>query len=138
MQIIDDLILSKRMCVLATSDGIEPHACLMNYLVDHATMKFYFLSHSKSRKNKNIKKCPHVSLLIDRRDEGIALTIQGVYSPLQKKQTIKAILKHFLKKNPHMKEFSEKAGVELIRIQARKGQLLMGLEDEFVTDFKDS
>lgn len=136
MQIIDDLILSKDICVLATSDGIEPHASLMHFLVDHAAMKFYFLSRKDSRKNKNIKKCPHVSLLIDRRDEAMALTIQGVYSPIRKTQTIDAIIKLFLKKHPHMKTFADHPDTELIRIQARSAQLLQGIEEEFVTNFK--
>jgi len=138
MQTIDDLILGKDICVLATSDGIEPHTSLMHFLVDHATMKFYFLSRKKSRKSKNLKKCPHVSLLIDRRDESQALTIQGVYSPIKKTQTINAIVKLFLKKHPHMKNFAKHPDTELIRIQARSAQLLQGLEEEFVTNFKNS
>lgn len=47
LQLIDDLVLGKDICVLGTSDGRNPHVSLMAFLVDHATMKFYFLSRKK-------------------------------------------------------------------------------------------
>lgn len=135
-RIIDDLVTGKDICVLATTDGTEAHASLMNYMVDHAVMKFYMLSHKDSRKNKNLMAHPHVSLLIDRRDEDIALTVHGLFTPLKKKQTVNAILKLFLKKHPHLKDFAAQDGVELIRIQGISGQLVQGIDEEFVTKFK--
>ncbi|WP_247648412.1 pyridoxamine 5'-phosphate oxidase family protein [Pseudodesulfovibrio sp. zrk46] len=138
MQIIDNLVLSKDLCVLATSDGIEPLASLMNYVVDHASMKFYFLSRKDSQKNKNIKSHPHVSILIDRRDEGLALTIQGVYSPIKTKQTSKAITKLILTKLPRLKQFAEHPDTELIRIQGKSAILMEGISDKFETKFNNS
>ncbi|WP_319471585.1 pyridoxamine 5'-phosphate oxidase family protein [uncultured Pseudodesulfovibrio sp.] len=146
LQIIDDLVLGKDICVLGTSDGRNPHVSLMAFLVDHAAMKFYFLSRKNSHKSQNIKKCPHVSILIDtreehlpdNRDKAMALTIQGVYAPINKPQTIKAITKHFLAKYPDMEEFAAHPDTELIRIKAKSGQLVCGLEDEFSTKFKNS
>lgn len=138
MQIIDDLIQAKDSCVLATSDGVEPHTALMTYFADHATMKFYFLSRKTSQKNKNLKKSPHVSILIDRRDEGLALSIQGVNSPIKKQQTIDAIKKLYLMKHPHMREFAEHPNTELIRILAKKASLAQGYENEFNTKLTNS
>lgn len=135
-KIIDELIQSKDICVLATTNGLEAHACLMNYMVDHAAMKFFMLSRKGSRKHKNLTAHPHVSLLIDRRDEDLALTVRGLYKPLKKEQTIAAILKLFLKKHPQMKEFAEQPDVELIRIQGLNGQLLQGIDAEFVMKFE--
>ncbi len=138
MQIIENLIQSKTLCVLATTDGIEPHATLMNYVVDPAVMKFYFLSRKDSQKNKNIKKHPHVSILIDRRDENQALSIQGVYAPIKTEQTAKAITKLYLMKNPHLKKFAEHPDTELIRIEAKSGSLALGLEELFSTKFTNN
>lgn len=135
MQIIDSLIQGKSLCVLATTDGIEPHTSLMNYVVDTAVMKFYFLSRKDSRKNKNLKKHPHVSILIDRRDEGLALSIDGVYSPIKTEQTAEAITKLYLLKNPHLQSFAEHPDTELIRIEAKQGELAMGVTDIFTTKF---
>lgn len=138
LQIIEDLIQSKTTCVLATTDGIEPHTSLMNYVVDPATMKFYFLSPKGSKKSKNLKSHAHVSILIDRRDEGLALTIQGVYSPIKTKQTVKAITKLYLMKNPSLKKFAADPETELIRIEAKTGALASGVEDIFTTKFTNS
>ena len=146
MQIIDDLILSRELCVLATSDGIEPYTSLMTYLIDHASMKFFFLTKRNSRKSRNLRKCPHVSLLIDNRDKhlanspdmAMALTIQGVYIPLRKDQTIDAIIKRFIMKYPYIQDFATHPDTELVRIQARTGLLLQGFEDKFETKFEKS
>ena len=138
MQIIDDLIQAKDMCVLATSDGVEPHTALVTYFADHAAMKFYFLSRKTSQKNKNLNKFPHVSLLIDRRDESLALSIQGVNSPIKKKQTVDAIKKLYLMKHPHMREFAEHPDTQLIRILGKKARLAQGLNNEFITKLTNS
>jgi len=146
LQIIDDMILNQELCVLATFDGLEPYTSLMTYLVDHASMKFFFLTKKTSRKNRNLRKCAHVSLLIDSRDSRLpsdpdaakALTIQGVYVPIRKDQTIDAIVKRFSMKYPYMEEFAAHPDTELIRIHARSAQLTCGLEDRFETKFDNS
>lgn len=138
MQIIDDLVTGEDLCVLATSDGIEPHTSLMTYFADHAAMKFYFLSRKDSKKSKNIKGHPHTSILIDKRDKKIALTIQGVYSPIKKKQTEEAIKKLFLLKHPELTDFANHPDTELLRIIAREALLVNGMDGKFETKFKNS
>jgi general stress protein 26 len=138
LQLIDDLIQSRGLCALATSDGRIPHVSLMNYFVDHAAMKFYFLSPEDSLKTKNLRKCPYASLLIDRREEDVALTIEGVFSPIRKKQTVEAIIRLFILRHPHMESFAKAPGTTLLRIEAREGQLMHGLESQFKVKFKNS
>lgn len=138
MQIIDDLVTGEELCVLATSDGIEPYTSLMTYFVDHASMKFYFLSRKNSRKNKNIKAHPHASILIDRREENVSLTIQGVYAPIKKKQTAEAITKLFLLKHPYLAEFAAHPDTELLRVVGREALLINGVEGKFQTKLKNS
>ncbi|NDV20259.1 pyridoxamine 5'-phosphate oxidase family protein [Pseudodesulfovibrio sp. JC047] len=137
MELIEEIVKAKDLCVLSTSDGNIPHTSLMHYFADHAVMKFYFLSSRNSKKSKNLKKNPHVSLLIDRRDEDIALSIEGVYSPIQKQQTVDAIIKLFLLKNPHMQGFAEHPDTELIRIEGKSAELVRGFTDVFFTKFKN-
>lgn len=137
MEIIDRLITTEDYCVLATAGGNTPHASLMSFFADHATMKFYFLSRRTTKKNKNLKKNPHVSLLIDKRNEYLALSIEGVYSPIKKKQTSEAIKKLYLMKNPHMKEFANHPDTELIRIVGRSAELAHGFTDIFTTKLKN-
>jgi len=138
LQIIDHLIQSSDLCVLATSDGLKPHAALMHYFLDHAAMKFYFLSPVGSLKNKNLAKCPHVSMLIDDRANGLAVTIEGVNSPITKRQTAQAITKLFVLRHPQLKEFSERPDTVLIRIEARAGHLNTHDGESFSTKFQNS
>ncbi|QGY38886.1 pyridoxamine 5'-phosphate oxidase family protein [Pseudodesulfovibrio cashew] len=138
MQLIDDLVTHERHCVLATTDGIEPLCSLMTLFVDHAAMKFYFLSRKDSRKNINIKKHPHVSILIDRRDQGVALTVQGVYAPIKRAQTVEAITKMFLRKYPELEEFANHPDTELLRVNGQSAQLIQGVNEKFSTKLKNS
>lgn len=138
MQIIDDLVTNEKLCVLATTDGIEPLCSQMTLFVDHASMKFYFLSRKDSQKNKNMKSHPHVSILIDRREEYVALTVQGVYAPIKRQQTVKAITQLFLRKHPELKDFAEHPDTELLRVNAKQATLMVGFTDKFETKFKNS
>ena len=138
MQIIDDMVTNEDLCVLATIDGNVPHTSLMTYFADHAAMKFYFLARSTSKKYKNLKKNPHVSLLIDRRDDNLALTIEGHHLPVGKKQTVEAIIRLYLLKHPEMEEFAKHPETELIRIQGTSAQLSQGKDAIFTTKLKNS
>lgn len=138
MQIIDDLVLNETHCVLATSNGIEPLTSLMRFVCDHATMKFYFLSKKNSRKNVNLRKNPHVSLLIQQKDGERALSITGVYSPIRKEQTAKAITRLYVLKHPDMQQFTNDPDTELIRIMGRTAELSEGFDDIFIKKLKNS
>lgn len=137
MQIIDDLVTNEMFCVLATTDGVEPLCSLMTMFADHASMKFYFLSRKDSQKSKNIKKYPNVSILIEQREKHIALTVQGVFSPIQREQTVEAITKIFLMKHPELKEFAESPDTELLRVNGRKAMLVSGIDEKFETKIKN-
>lgn len=138
MQLIQDLITTESLCVLATVGQHGPHTSIMTFFADHAVMKFYFLSRKTSRKNKHIKKNPHVSLLIDRRDDFMSLSIDAVYTPIKSKQTQKAIRKLFLLKAPHLKEFASHPDTELIRVEGRFATLAQGYTDVFTTKLKNT
>jgi len=138
MQLIDDMVTNEDVCVLATLEGNTPHTSLMTYFADHAAMKFYFLTRSTSRKYKNIKKNPHVSLLIDRRSDDLALSIAGHHLPVRKKQTVEAIIRLYLLKHPEMEAFANHPDTELIRIQGTSAELAEGKDAIFTTKLKNS
>jgi general stress protein 26 len=138
LRLIDDLITREETCVLATSDGIRPHCSLMYFFADHAAMKFYFFTPGTSLTCRNIREHPHVSLLIDRREEGVTLSIQGVYSPIKKRQTTEAITKLFLMKFPQMADLADHPDALLIRVNGVEASLATGLEDVFTTKLKNS
>ncbi|WP_338669566.1 pyridoxamine 5'-phosphate oxidase family protein [Pseudodesulfovibrio methanolicus] len=138
LHLIDDLITREETCVLATSDGIRPHSSLMYFFADHAAMKFYFFAKDSSHLCRNIREHPHVSLLIDRRQDGLALSIQGVHSPVKKRQTTEAITRLFLMKFPQMADLAAHPDAMLIRVNGVEACLSTGIEDVFTTKLKNS
>jgi len=138
IRLIDDLITREETCVLATSDGIRPHCSLMYFFADHAAMKFYFFTPGSSTTCRNIREHPHVSLLIDRREKGVTLSIQGVHSPIKKRQTAEAITRLFLMKFPQMADMAASPDAMLIRIKGGEARLATGLDDLFSTKLKNS
>ncbi|OIQ50728.1 Pyridoxamine 5'-phosphate oxidase [Pseudodesulfovibrio hydrargyri] len=138
LRLIDDLITREETCALATSDGIRPHCALMYFFADHAAMKFYFFTPGSSQTCRNIREHPHVSLLIDRREEGVALSIQGVHSPIKKRQTTEAITRLFLMKFPQMAGLADQSDAMLIRVNGVEACLATGMDDLFTTKLKNS
>lgn len=138
LRLIDELITTGQFCVLCTSDGAQPHCSLMYFFADRAAMKFYFLSRKSTKKNRNIHTNPHVSILIDRREDGLALSIEGVYSPIRRDQTSEAILKLYLMKHPELAELAEDPDTELLRVEGRSATLSRGFADNFTTKLKKS
>lgn len=138
IRLIDDLITREEVCVLATSDGIRPHCSLLYFFADHAAMKFYVYALGSSRTCRNIREHPHVSMLIDRREEELALSVQGVHSPIRTRQTTEAITRLFLMKFPQMAELAAHPDATLIRIKGVEARLATGLEDVFTTKLKNS
>ena len=138
MQIIQDMITHEALCVLATSDGTQPHCSLMHFFADHAAMKFYFMTRSSTQKSRNLKKCPYASILIYAPDKGCALTIDGIASPIGKRQTVDAITRLYLMKHPTMQALADDSDVELIRILGRSATLAQGITDIFQTKLTNS
>jgi general stress protein 26 len=138
MRLIDDLITREETCVLATSDGIRPNCALMYFFADHAAMKFYLFTLASSRTARNLREHPHVSLLIDRREENLSLDIQGVLSPIKKRQTTAAITRLFLMKFPQMADMAASPDAMLIRINGGEAHLATGLDDVFSTKLQNS
>jgi uncharacterized protein YhbP (UPF0306 family) len=138
LRLIDDLICTEEFCVLCTADGSQPHSSLMHFFADHAAMKFYFLSRRTTKKNRNIHANPHVSILIDRRKKGVALSIEGVYSPIRRGQTSEAIVRLYLLKHPELAELAADPDTELIRVEGRSATLSVGVDEDFHVKLKKS
>ena len=129
------LVRGKDICVLSTvSQDAAPHCSLMAYVADEECREIYMATHSSTLKYQNLLHNPAVSLLIDTREvtprkKAQALTVSGVFQPIDtqnKKEWVKAQL---LKKHPHLKEFIENPDAALICIKVKSLLLLDGLTD---------
>jgi nitroimidazol reductase NimA-like FMN-containing flavoprotein (pyridoxamine 5'-phosphate oxidase superfamily) len=132
-----ELVRSQSICVLATVSGDQPHCSLMSYAVDNECREMYMVTFKKTKKYRNLKDNPAVSLLIDTREEdqgekrhqARALTVNGLFEEVNdqgKRDMIRALL---LKRHPHLNVLAEAADAEFFIVRIKSLQLLEGVEE---------
>lgn len=131
-----DLIQSNNVCVLATVSGGEPHCSLMSYSTNINCHEIYMITQRESKKYRNLKENPSVSLLIDSRQIDSktrikALTITGTVQSCVDENKKSIILASLLDKNPNLKEFIDDSASEIIVVQVKAVQLLDGIKDSY-------
>ncbi len=138
------LVRQKDTCVLATASSGKPHCSLMSYIADADCREIYLVTHTQTKKFKNLQENPWVSLLIDTREEDSraeigqkkALTISGVFHRIDpgKKESIRA---QFLKKHSQLKELIDDPDAEIISVRVQSFQLLEGVRDSYFATVDD-
>ena len=131
------LVREKDICVLATVSGGKPHCSLMAYVADDDCREIYMVTHRETNKYKNLKENPAVSLLIDTREErgaspgfeARALTVSGVFQEIGKEDKREGVRARLLERHPHLGEFVNHPGAELLSIRVISFLLLDGLTD---------
>jgi nitroimidazol reductase NimA-like FMN-containing flavoprotein (pyridoxamine 5'-phosphate oxidase superfamily) len=135
-----EIIRKNDLCVLATASEGRPHCSLMSYVSDEEVTEIYMVSHRETRKYINITRNPEVSLLIDTREVNSrgrggrikALTVEGVYKPLNdpvKRDSVRLLL---MEKNPGLMHFLDDPAAEIFSISLKSFQLLDGVQDVFI------
>ncbi len=133
---IRDLIQSNNVCVLATVSEGEPHCSLMTYATNNDSHEIYMITQRETKKYRNLKGNPSVSLLIDTRktdnkNRTKALTITGTFQSSVDENKKSIILASLLEKNSNLKEFIDDPATEIIVVQVRAVQLLDGIKDSY-------
>lgn len=119
---INALLMRKSSCVLATTDGNKPHCSLMAYITSEAGDRLYLVTPINTKKYRNIKNHPEVSLLIDTRGEQgrentQALTVSGTCSILESDKEIDSVKEAFKQQHPHLQDFIRKGGVAFLSVE---------------------
>jgi nitroimidazol reductase NimA-like FMN-containing flavoprotein (pyridoxamine 5'-phosphate oxidase superfamily) len=133
---IKDLIQSNSVCVLATVSEGNPHCCLMSYSTDIDSREIYMITQRETKKYRNLKENPSVSILIDTRQTDSksrtkALTITGTFQNSVDENKKSIILASLLDKNPNLKEFIDDPAAEIIVVQVKAVQLLDGIKESY-------
>lgn len=132
------------LCVLATvNEDAEPHCSLMAYAIDDACRELYMATGKSTQKYKNLQKNPTVSLLIDTREmhfrEQIrALTISGVYQPIENEKIKIQIRSKLLKRHPHLKDFFSLTDIVFLCIKLHSFQLLNDVSESHYVEINDA
>lgn len=130
---IKALIQKRRYCVLATASENKPYCSLMAYTPSKDGTRLFMATHRNTRKFRNMKKNPVVSLLIDSRDltEAQALTVEGEFEEIQNETEKKKILDMLLNDHPQLNDFVDHPDAAFICINASSLVFLNGLTDPY-------
>ncbi|MFC1812647.1 pyridoxamine 5'-phosphate oxidase family protein [Thermodesulfobacteriota bacterium] len=137
------LIRVKDICVLSTvSQDATPHCSLMAYVADEECREIYMTTHSSTMKYQNLLHNPAVSLLIDSREltprqQAQALTVSGIFQPIDDKNKKERVEARLLRRHPHLKEFTKNPDTALICIKVKSFLLLDGLTDSHFVNLKE-
>lgn len=123
---IQKLLQSQQLAVLATHGKEYPYCSLVGYAVAANGKEILFATVRDTRKYKNLKESPKVSLLIDSQTNQVsdfkdaqALTVLG--TALDVEDALKdEYLTIYLKKHPYLKEFVTDANCALIKVKVTK------------------
>jgi nitroimidazol reductase NimA-like FMN-containing flavoprotein (pyridoxamine 5'-phosphate oxidase superfamily) len=137
LEIMKKLAKDKDICVLATASSGTPYCSLMAYATDEECREIYMVTYRNSRKYKNLKENPSVSLLVDTREEHTgphraeakAMTIAGTFRKIEDPHREAMVRGKLLLRHPHLKPFLEAADGEIICIRIASFLLLDGLTE---------
>jgi nitroimidazol reductase NimA-like FMN-containing flavoprotein (pyridoxamine 5'-phosphate oxidase superfamily) len=123
---IQHLLNAQYFGVLATQ-GIEyPYCTLVGYAASPDYKEIIFATIRETRKYKNLKKTPNVSMLIDSQTNQVndfknteALTVLGSAREVDTNSD-NDYLAIYLKKHPYLKEFVSEPNCALIKVNASK------------------
>ena len=131
------LVRSHDTCVLATVSEGRPHCSLMAYATDETCAEIYMVTHRTTGKYRNLTSNPHVSLLIDTREEhpgerrleAQALTVEGAFRPIQDEEKRVFAEARLTASHPYLKDFMRNGDAEIFSVKVVSFLLLDGLSD---------
>ncbi len=134
LQEMKRLLRENRLCVLATASEGRPHCSLMAYATDDDCREIYMVTLRDTRKYRNLKENPWVSLLVDTRlsdaktttGGGKALTVAGFFREVADPQEGARVISRFIQVNPHMEDFARKPDAVPVVVRVRSFLLLDG------------
>jgi nitroimidazol reductase NimA-like FMN-containing flavoprotein (pyridoxamine 5'-phosphate oxidase superfamily) len=133
------LVREKDMCVLATVSNNRPHCSLMAYIADDACTEMYMVTFKHTKKYRNLRENPWVSLLIDtreenpgsRRSQAKALTVTGVLEQIGDDNMRHQIREALMKRHAQLEGFADHPDAEVFAIRIHSFLLLDGLTNSY-------
>jgi len=136
---IESLLRSQYLGVLATQGNEYPYCTLVAYAISEDLREIIFATIRDTRKYRNIKKTPSVSLLIDSRTNQAndfkdveALTAVGSTEEISD-ELKSGYLRGYLKKHPSLEGFAKAPDCALMEIQVAKYILVQHFQN--VTEY---
>lgn len=129
------LVREKDMCVLATVSNNRPHCSLMAYVANDACTEIYMVTFKDTKKYRNLRENPWVSLLIDTREEDLgsrrpqakAITVTGVFEQIGDDNMRHQIREALMRRHAQLEGFADHPDAEVFSIRIHSFLLLDGL-----------
>jgi nitroimidazol reductase NimA-like FMN-containing flavoprotein (pyridoxamine 5'-phosphate oxidase superfamily) len=130
---IEALIRSRKHCALATAAANKPYCSLMAYTAPADCSRIWMATFRNTRKFRNMKENPKVSLLIDARDaeQAQALTLEGCFQEITGESEIKEARERLLADHPEMEDFLDQPDTAFVCIRLQSLVFLNGLTDVY-------
>jgi len=111
----------------------------MSYVADEEGREIYLLTRKNTKKYRNLKENPSVSLLIDSRDmdpahrgdRPQALTVSGTVQRATDERRKAEILRRLLARHPHLERLAVQPDAEVVVVRVKAFQLLDGITDAY-------
>jgi nitroimidazol reductase NimA-like FMN-containing flavoprotein (pyridoxamine 5'-phosphate oxidase superfamily) len=131
---VRSLFTNQKLAVLATNSDGQPYTSLVAFVGRDDLKDIYFATPRTTRKYKNLKNEPRVALLINSSankpsdfHQAIAVTATGAIMDIQDNQRA-SILKAYLARHPHLKDFIEAPTTALVRVRVRHYYLVKNFQ----------
>jgi heme iron utilization protein len=134
---VGELLRGQKLAVLSTHNKGQPYASLVVFAATQDLKLLLFATTRATRKYDNLSHDPRVALLIDSRSNlnsdihgAIAVTATGIAEEVGEKEK-EALLKIYLAKHPHLKEFVHSPTCALLRIKVETYYLVSKFQKVF-------
>ncbi len=135
---IRDLLASQKFAVLSTQEQGHPYLSIVAFAETDDLLSILFATTRDTRKHENISSRSGVALLMDNRSneaadisEAIAVTAIGTAYEVSESGK-EAMVRVYLEKQPHMKQFLSSPSTALIRVDV-KSYILVSRFQEVAT-----
>ena len=125
-EVLRDLFQRQILAVLSTQGQSGPWGSLVAFAATEDLRTLIFVTGRSTRKYSNLLANPHVAMVLDNRsneladfEEAIAVTATGLAAEA-KEADREQLLTTYLKKHPHLRDFSTSPSCSLFRVEVEK------------------
>ena len=130
-----ELLESQKLAVLATRTEGSPHGSLVSFAAAPDMKAILFATTRSTRKYVNLTREPHVTLVIDNREnaardlhKAMALTVKGRAEEVPP-EDLQGCLAVYLRKHPYLKGFVSSPTCALVRVRVETYSLVRRFQE---------
>jgi heme iron utilization protein len=139
---IKEMLNSQRLGVLATYGSKYPYATIVGFAATDDLSHILFATLRDTRKYRNMKVDPHVSILIDNRSNRVddfsnaqALTILGIGTEILEGEEHE-LISLYINRHPYLREFASDPNCAIMKVKVDKYILVSRFQEVMEWDMR--